>query len=231
MASHDSDMLSSFQSKPSINDRRNGCELLKDVNGEAFHLSASKILPLQRLWYDKWMSECAHLGLGIICLAAIVALLASYNDASLPLNLPLGLTMSAYLSTLAAVAKYALAVPLDECLGAQKWLVRNGNSKSRRMPSDPPTVRKDAYITRYPRSFNLELRLTACSWYQTPEPTRPLLDFEKFDDAARDPISAIGLLCRVRTRSEFDAIFKARKLTAQFDRFRGSSAGHPVPSH
>ena len=37
-------------------------------------------------------------------------------------------------------------------------------------------------------------------WYRTSEPIRPLLDFEKFDDAARDPISAIGLLFRVRTR-------------------------------
>ena len=78
----------------------------------------------QRWWYDNWLSETFHLLLGVSCLAAIAALLASYNDATLPLNLPLGLTLSAFVSTLAAVAKYALAVPLDECLGAQKWLVR-----------------------------------------------------------------------------------------------------------
>ena len=92
---------------------------------EAFHEISRKhrFASFARLWYDRWLSEIFHLILGALCLTAIAALLASYQDAALPLNLPLGLTLSALVSILAAITKYALAVPLDECLGVQKWLV------------------------------------------------------------------------------------------------------------
>lgn len=116
-------------------------------------------LSLKRWWYDKWTSEALHLLLGILCITAIAILLKQYEGHTLPLNLPLGFTLGAFVSTLAAIAKYALAVPLDTSLRAQKWL-----------------------------------------WYASPETPRPLADFEKFDDASRDPVSALKLLCRLRLR-------------------------------
>ena len=57
--------------------------------------SPAILASLHRLWYDKWLSEIVHLVLGCLCLAAIAALLATYNDAALPLAFPLGLTLSA----------------------------------------------------------------------------------------------------------------------------------------
>ncbi|KIW05858.1 uncharacterized protein PV09_03061 [Verruconis gallopava] len=87
-------------------------------------------------------------------------MLASYDNKPLPKSLPLGITLNAYISMLSAVAKMALAVPLEEALGAQRYL-----------------------------------------WFSKKEAQRPLMDFERFDDAARGPIGAVRLLCRTRARS------------------------------
>lgn len=126
-----------------------GCEINPDPKLARFH----------ELWYDHWLAEGFHLMLGVLSIAGIGIVLRSCSGKTLPLDLPLGLTLGAVVSILGALAKYALAVPLDQCLGSQKWL-----------------------------------------WFKDPVHPKPLLDFERFDDASRSPVSAFGLLLRVRHR-------------------------------
>jgi hypothetical protein len=108
---------------------------------------------------DWWLIELLSWVLAAVCVACIAGMLAFYDRKPLPSTFPLGLTLNAYISVLSAIAKLALAVPLEEALGAQKYL-----------------------------------------WFSTGVAKRPVIDFEKFDDAARGPIGAIRLLCRTRAR-------------------------------
>jgi hypothetical protein len=99
--------------------------------------------------------------LAAFCIVLIATLLAAWNGRPLPDRFPLGLKLNAYVSVLAAVAKLALAVCLEESLANQKYL-----------------------------------------WYTTPTPQHTLLDFERFEIAARRPIGALKLLWRMKAKYE-----------------------------
>lgn len=71
---------------------------------------------------DWWLIEVLCLALSAACLVATVGLLASYDGKPLPKSQPLGLSLNAYLSILCALLKLALAIPLEEALGSQKYL-------------------------------------------------------------------------------------------------------------
>jgi hypothetical protein len=90
---------------------------------------------------------------------AIATVLAAWDGQPLPDRFPLGLKLNAYVSVLAAIAKLALAVCLEESLATQKYL-----------------------------------------WYTTETAIRPLLDFERFELAARRPIGALALIWRMKAR-------------------------------
>jgi hypothetical protein len=120
---------------------------------------ANTLDKLLGLCTDWWLIELLSWILGAICIVCIASVLAFYDHKPLPSAFPLGITLNTYISVLSAVAKLALAVPLEEALGAQKYI-----------------------------------------WFSTKVAKRPLLDFEKFDDAPRGPFGALRLVWRTRLR-------------------------------
>lgn len=114
---------------------------------------------LINLCTDWWLIELLSWALAVLCIVAAIGILASYDNKPLPTHPPFGLSLNACLSVLSAVSKLALAVPLEEALGSQKYL-----------------------------------------WFSSKDARRPLIDFERFDDAARGPIGALKLLHRTRIR-------------------------------
>jgi hypothetical protein len=106
-----------------------------------------------------WLTEILSWCLGASCMIAIAIILSVWKGRELPNSFPLGLKLNAYLSVLSAVAKLALAVPLEEALATQKYL-----------------------------------------WFATGIPKRPLVDFERFELAARRPFGALKLIWRMKTR-------------------------------
>lgn len=118
---------------------------------------------------DWWLIELLSWGLAVICILTAAGILAFHDNRPLPSHPPVGLSLNAYLSILSAVAKLALAVPLEEALGSQKYL-----------------------------------------WFSVKDLKRPLMDFERFDDAARGPLGALMLLQRTRARWVYQ-IFKAEE--------------------
>lgn len=108
---------------------------------------------------DWWLVEVLSWASAVIFMSITISMLASYDGKPLPERPPLGLSLNAYLSVLSALLKLALAIPLEEALGSQKYL-----------------------------------------WFSQAGLKRPLMDFERFDDAARGPLGALRLLLRTRTR-------------------------------
>jgi hypothetical protein len=108
---------------------------------------------------DWWLIELLSWSLAVLCIVTAIGVLASYDGKPLPTHPPFGLSLNACLSVLSAVSKLALAIPLEEALGSQKYL-----------------------------------------WFSSKNVRRPLMDFERFDDAARGPLGALKLLHRTRIR-------------------------------
>ncbi|KAF2430986.1 hypothetical protein EJ08DRAFT_206013 [Tothia fuscella] len=77
---------------------------------------------LQRLFTNGWIWEFFSWCMSALCISGIALVLGLYNNKSVPASWPLGITLNAYISVLSAVAKYALAVPVDEALGQLRWL-------------------------------------------------------------------------------------------------------------
>ena len=69
-----------------------------------------------------WLMELISWCIGAMCMTSIATLLAAWDGRPLPESFPLGLKLNAYVSVLAAVAKLALAVCLEESLATQKYL-------------------------------------------------------------------------------------------------------------
>ncbi|KAF2430987.1 hypothetical protein EJ08DRAFT_660400 [Tothia fuscella] len=69
-----------------------------------------------------WLGELFSWVLAATCMGTIALLLGLYDGQTMPANWPLEVTLNAYISILAAVAKYSLAVPVDEALGQLKYL-------------------------------------------------------------------------------------------------------------
>jgi hypothetical protein len=57
-----------------------------------------------------------------MCISGIAVVLGLYSNRRVPTRWPVGITLNAYISVLSAVAKYTMAVPLDEALGQLRWL-------------------------------------------------------------------------------------------------------------
>jgi hypothetical protein len=104
-----------------------------------------------------WLWELCSWVMSALCIFAIALLLCYYNGRAVPDRWPLGITLNTYISVLSGIAKYTLAVPVDEALGQLKW----------------------HWFARAPR---------------------PLLDFERFDDASRGPFGALALLLYTKGR-------------------------------
>ena len=122
----------------------------------AWWKSTEVLSSLCRNW---WLVELISWCLAALCMVVIATILAAWNDQPLPDKFPLGLKLNAYISVLAAVAKLALAVCLEESLATQKYL-----------------------------------------WYTTPSAQHPLIDFERFELAARRPVGALRLIWRMRLK-------------------------------
>jgi hypothetical protein len=114
---------------------------------------------LSGLCINWWLTEILSWCLGALCIIAIAVLLFVWKGRELPSSFPLGLKLNAYISVLSAVAKLALAVPLEEALATQKYL-----------------------------------------WFTTGTPKRPLVDFERFELAARRPVGALKLIWRLKAK-------------------------------
>jgi hypothetical protein len=55
-------------------------------------------------------------------MAITASILATHDNKPLPESTPLDLSLNAFLSILSGISKLALAVPLEEALGSQKYL-------------------------------------------------------------------------------------------------------------
>jgi hypothetical protein len=113
---------------------------------------------LSSLVINWWLWELFSWGLSALCMCAIALVLALYDNQKIPSHWPFGINLNAYISVLSAIAKYTLAVPVDEALGQLRWL-----------------------------------------WFKE-GPPKPLVDFERFDDATRGPWGSFALLVHNRGR-------------------------------
>jgi hypothetical protein len=68
-----------------------------------------------------WLWELFSWVMSALCIFTIAFILGYYDGRAIPDRWPLGITLNAYISVLSAIAKYALAVPVDEALGQLKW--------------------------------------------------------------------------------------------------------------
>jgi hypothetical protein len=68
-----------------------------------------------------------------MCISGIALVLGLYSNRRVPTRWPLGITLNAYISVLSAVAKYAMAVPIDEALGQLRWLYFASASGTRKL--------------------------------------------------------------------------------------------------
>ena len=78
------------------------------------------------------------------------------------------------------------------------------------LPQSPPLgLSLNAYLSLLSAVLKLSLAVPIdeamaaqkCLWFSTAGPGKPVMDFERFDDAGRSPLGAMRLLCRVRARS------------------------------
>lgn len=104
-----------------------------------------------------WLWELFSWFISALCTFGIALLLGYYDGKAVPDQWPLGITLNAYIAVLSGIAKYTLAVPVDEVIGQVKW-----------------------------------------HWFA--QQPRPLMDFERFDDASRGPWGAFTLLLRTKGR-------------------------------
>lgn len=75
-----------------------------------------------RIITDWWWWELFSCLVSICCCAAIVGVLLYYDGKPQPQYLVPGVTLNAYISVFAAVAKAALILPVSEAIGQLKWL-------------------------------------------------------------------------------------------------------------
>ena len=81
-----------------------------------------------RIITDWWWWELLSWLVSTICVGAIVIVLVLYSGQLLP-HWPLGITLSAYISVLAGLAKAALMLPVAEAIGQLKWVWFRRKSK------------------------------------------------------------------------------------------------------
>lgn len=68
-----------------------------------------------------WLWELCSWLISALCIFAVALLLAYYDGRVLPDRWPLGITLNAYIAVLSGVAKYTLAVPVENLIGQMKW--------------------------------------------------------------------------------------------------------------
>ena len=113
---------------------------------------------LSRLIVAWWLWELACWLISALAICAMALLLVVHSNRRLPVRWPLGITLNEEISILAAIFKYALAVPVDEALGQLKW-----------------------------------------TWFRGDSPRR-LIEFERFDNAARGPWGSLTMLWHSKAR-------------------------------
>jgi hypothetical protein len=87
-------------------------------------------LRVARLVTDWWLFEILSWVISALCMCAIALLLGLYDNHSLPSKWPSGISLNAAISVLSGIAKYTLAVPVEEALGQLKWIwFRNEESR------------------------------------------------------------------------------------------------------
>jgi hypothetical protein len=80
-----------------------------------------------------WLWEIFSWTISAICFSAIGLILCLYDNQVVPARWPLGITLNAYISVLSAIAKYSLAVPVDEALGQLRWLYFAKTGETRKL--------------------------------------------------------------------------------------------------
>jgi hypothetical protein len=76
---------------------------------------------INRVLTDWWWWELFSWLISFLATGAIVLVLLLYSEQPLP-NWPLGFTINAYISVLAAFAKAAMILPVSEAIGQLKWV-------------------------------------------------------------------------------------------------------------
>jgi hypothetical protein len=85
------------------------------------NVDETQLEKLKSFFVDWWLFEmlCCIISTG--CFAAIIAVLASWNNQTLPSHWPMNINLTTLIAILAAFAKYSLVMPLQVCLGQLKW--------------------------------------------------------------------------------------------------------------
>ncbi|KAF2115457.1 hypothetical protein BDV96DRAFT_492941 [Lophiotrema nucula] len=90
-------------------------------------LTQPKLLRVSTTFYDRiltdwWWWELFSWLVAFMCVAAIVGVLAFYDGKRQPDFIVPGVTLNAYVSVFAAIAKAALILPVSEAIGQLKWM-------------------------------------------------------------------------------------------------------------
>lgn len=99
-----------------------------DMEGGKPQFTRTSTNAIDRVITDWWWWELLSWHVSAICIGAIVIVLIVYSEQPLP-HWPLGITLNAYISVLAALAKAALMLPVAEAIGQLKWIWFRRKSK------------------------------------------------------------------------------------------------------
>jgi hypothetical protein len=70
---------------------------------------------------ESWFNELTCLAIGVFSVGAMIAVLAIFNDSSLP-NWPFSITLNTLIAFIAAINNATLAVPLSSDFSQLKWI-------------------------------------------------------------------------------------------------------------